>query len=111
MHDRDEALLNDILEHGSLALGLVRGVPLERFRKDVGIRYGTERLLEIVGEAMGNLSDDVRNMMPVDARKVRGLRNILAHRYAVVDPATVHAAATIELPRLLAGVRALLDDP
>lgn len=109
MQERDRLLLLDAIEHGDLALGLAKGMPLARFEADVGVRYGCERLLEIVGEAVGNLSDAAKDGLGIDARKVRGLRNFLAHRYRDVDAALVHRAVLVELPKLLVAARAALD--
>ena len=57
-----------------------RGRTLAEFREDRQLRYAIERALEIIGEAAGNLSDEVADQAPdVPWREMRRLRNIVAH--------------------------------
>ena len=64
------------------------------------------RRIEIIGEATAHLSDETRTLLPdLPFRKMRGMRNIVAHDYGHVDVALVWKAATGTIPL----IRVLLD--
>lgn len=64
------------------------------------------RRIEIIGEATAHLSDETRTLLPdLPFRKMRGMRNIVAHDYGHVDVALVWKAATVKIPL----IRVLLD--
>ena len=84
---------------------------LEEFREDRQLRYAIERALEIIGEATGNLSDDVKNRdTSLPWREMRGLRNIVAHAYHRVDVARVWQVVTEDLPETHPKIRLLLQE-
>lgn len=71
-----------------------------------------ERQLEILGEALKNLRSadpDTAAAIP-DLARIIGMRNVLAHAYAVVDDGVVWEAATARVPALMAIVEGLLAD-
>ena len=66
---------------------------------------GVERLLEIIGEATGRLSPDLRERHPdINWKDIAGLRVLLAHRYHRVDPEQVWVIATRDVPSLVAAL-------
>ncbi len=68
--------------------------------------------IEISGEAAKNLPDDVVARAPEVAwRKVRGMRDVLAHGYFGLDTKVIWSAATTKLDALEAAVRKLLGGP
>ena len=75
------------------------------FRKDRRLRLAVERLLEIVGEAAGGLSEEARASVPFDWRAVRGLRNVIVHQYGAIDPDQLHRVVKARLPGLVAAIR------
>ena len=101
MLERDRVLLEDIRHHGRECLEYLKGVRRDRFLRDRKLQLITERLLEIVGEAAGSLSEDLRAKLDYDWRGVRGLRNVLAHQYGAVDPDLVWGVVRNRLPKLL----------
>ena len=101
MQEADTDALQDIVEYGEKALQHLQGRKLQDFLDDETRRLAVERLLEIVGEAAGRLSPAVQHEMDVDFRAVRGLRNILAHRYGDVDPRVLFNVVRGSLPKLL----------
>lgn len=59
------------------------------------------RRIEIMGEAVAHLNESTRNLFPMlPFRKIRGMRNILAHDYAHVDPDTIWTVAVDHVPEL-----------
>lgn len=99
--------LRDIREACSLIARYVEGVDQEAFSRDVEKQDAVIRRIEIIGEVTAHLSDATRSALPVlPFRKMRGMRNIVAHDYGHVDVALVWKAATENIPQ----IRAILDE-
>lgn len=80
------------------------------YRGDDLRRSAVERQLEIIGEALNNLrkiDGETAAGIP-ELPRIIGLRNVLAHGYAVVDDSVVWAAASVRVPALLRLVDELL---
>ena len=59
------------------------------------------RRIEIIGEAAAHLTEATRQAVPELAfRKMRGMRNIVAHDYANVDLHIVWEVATVYMPEI-----------
>lgn len=74
-------------------------------------RSAVERQLEIIGEALNNLrrvDAETASQIP-NVHRIIGLRNVLAHGYAVVDDRVVWAAASTRVPELRDAVDRLLE--
>ena len=73
-------------------------------------RSAVERQLEIIGESLNNLRkyDPPLAAEIPDLNRIIGLRNILAHAYAVVDDSVVWSAAHSRVPELLVRINELL---
>ncbi len=73
------------------------------------LRFALARCVEIVGEAAGRLSDEIRAVAPtVPWAAIVGMRNRLVHAYFDVDTEIVWKTVTVELPALAADLRPLL---
>lgn len=71
-----------------------------------------ERQLKVLGEALKNLRSadpDTAATIP-DVARIIGMRNVLAHAYAVVDDGVVWEAETARVPALVVIVDGLLAD-
>lgn len=65
-----------------------------------------ERLLEIIGEAAGNVSEAAMSSHPdVDWRSISRLRIVLAHHYHRTDPGLIWSYATEQAPLLADALR------
>ncbi len=71
-----------------------------------------ERSLEIIGEAVSNVDDAYKAAHPdIPWKKIRGLRNVVAHMYWNVDYDIIWDVVTIEIPTLNKEIEALLQTP
>lgn len=95
--------LRDILESARLIATYVQHVTDAEFRDDKEKQDAVVRRIEIIGEATAHLSEETRAAVPeLPFRKMRGMRNIVAHDYARVDEAIVWEVATIYVPEVCA---------
>lgn len=89
----------------------VAGLDVQEFADDVMVRSAVAYQLVIIGEAVGHLSQALRDRYPeVPWKAIKGLRNIAAHEYHRVDHQTVWAAAAFEVPRLAEQVGRIRDE-
>jgi uncharacterized protein with HEPN domain len=69
------------------------------------------RNLEIIGEAVKNVSEETRQKYPhIKWRKIAGFRDIVAHGYFGVNDETVWDIVENEIPILLITVRTMLGE-
>lgn len=110
MQPEAAALLWDVHAAATRIVGFIAGVEQSSYSADELRRSAVERQLEIIGEALRNLrnTDPATAKQIPDITRIIGLRNILAHGYAVVDDAVVWSAASHRVPELLAVVDKLL---
>ena len=83
----------------------------EQYLADEMLRSAVERQFGIIGEALSRLARDdpeVAAAVP-DHGKIVAFRNILIHGYATVDDRIVWGVIEIDLARLRAAVKGLLD--
>jgi uncharacterized protein with HEPN domain len=72
-----------------------------QFRADTQKQDAMVRRIEIIGEATARLSDQTRcGIAALPFRKMRGMRNIVAHDYANVDLGVVWQVATVLIPEV-----------
>ena len=65
------------------------------------IQDGVFRNLEVIGEAVKNLPDDIKKDYPeVEWRKIAGLRDILIHAYFGVDLEVIWDIVKNKVPEL-----------
>ncbi|ODS38704.1 MAG: hypothetical protein A7316_07395 [Candidatus Altiarchaeales archaeon WOR_SM1_86-2] len=78
--------IKDILESIEKIEGYIEDVSFDEFVGD-GLRQDAVlRNLEIIGEAVKRIPDDVRSKNPdIEWKKIAGLRDILIHAYFGVD--------------------------
>jgi uncharacterized protein with HEPN domain len=98
MDIEQKSRLRDILEAVKRIDSYLDGVSKDAFSRNVEKQDAVIRRIEIIGEATSHLSPETRAMLSgLPYRKMRGMRNVVAHDYANVDIAIVWEVATVHL--------------
>jgi uncharacterized protein with HEPN domain len=82
----DEVFLRHVLDEIDFLLKRTGGIDFEEFTADDVLRRACARSLEIIGEAVKNISPDLRKKhTDIEWAKIAGLRDKLIHGYFDVD--------------------------
>lgn len=107
--DRDAAYLWDMLQACKEILDFCADAEWEDFIADRKLCLAVERSLEIVGEAAGKVSEEFQGRHPaIPWRRIKGMRNILAHEYGQIDYEIIYKTVADEVPDLAAALEVLL---
>lgn len=110
IHD-SRPYLHDILDSIARIQRYARGLCATEFLKNELLQDAIVRRLEIIGEAVGRLPDDLKNRHPdIPWRDIKDMRNKLIHDYGHVDLELVWAVAQTEVPKLEAQIRRVLAE-
>jgi uncharacterized protein with HEPN domain len=97
---------DDIIESCGKIRRFIAGMTYEAFVADERTLDAVIWNIEVIGEAAKKLPDDIIAQAPeVEWRKIRGMRNVLAHAYFGLDTKVVWSTATTKLDELEAAVR------
>jgi len=109
---RDEFLyLRHVLDAINTIEEYLQGVDEEHFKTTRLLQDGTIREIEIIGEAVKNVSKDIRKSYPeVPWQDIAGMRDKLIHGYFGVDIEKVWDSAREDLPVLKEQVKGILKD-
>ncbi len=105
----DRVYLLHIRDAASRILEYTRGGPV-LFLADPRTQDAVIRNLEIVGEAVKNLSEAARAGQEIPWRQIAGMRDKLIHQYFGVNLELVWKTVEIEIPRLQEAVEKLLGE-
>jgi uncharacterized protein with HEPN domain len=96
-----KAYLKDIHDSIIKIEKYTKGMFFDKFASDELIQDGVIRNLEIIGEAVKNIPDDVKSEYPdIDWKKIAGLRDILVHAYFGIDIEIVWDVINNKVPHL-----------
>lgn len=105
----NDVFFEHILESIAFIKEYVASVSLEEFYKNVQLQDSVIRRLEIIGEAIKQVSDAVRVSYPVvDWKGFTGMRDKLIHEYFGVDINLVWEVVQRELPILEEQIKNIL---
>ncbi len=101
--------LEDIVEACEQVAGYVEGYDAARFSADDRTRDAVIRQFEIIGEAVKDLPEVLREREPqIPWRQIAGFRDVLAHAYFTVEVSIVWDAAVNNAPALRSACLRLL---
>ena len=107
----DRRRLQHMLDHATEALDMVRGRERNDLELDRQLALALVRLMEIVGEAAGRVTADVRARHDhIPWADIVGLRNRLIHGYDSVDLDILWDILVLDLPPLAEQLRKVLAD-
>jgi len=93
------AFLNHILDAIKKIEKYIQGIEEETFKKNDLVQDGVIRQIEIIGEAVKRLSDDITSQSPqVPWQDIAGMRDKLIHDYFGVDIDTVWLTVQKDIP-------------
>lgn len=93
--------IEDIIKAMKNAMDFVRDMSYEEFVKDTKTVYAVIRAIEIIGEAVKNVPEDVRNKYPeIPWRAMAGMRDKVIHAYFGVKLERVWEVVKRDIPNL-----------
>lgn len=109
---RDNTLfLKDIVKACEYIQQFVEGLTFEEFLKDEKTSSAVIRKFEIIGEAVKNIPELIRNRYPdIMWKDIAGMRDRLIHGYFGIDYLIVWNSIEFDIPKILSSVSKILDD-
>ena len=103
--------LEDIIEAMNRAEEFIGNIAIEDFAKDQKTVFAVVRALEIIGEAVKNIPENVKTAYPqVPWRSMAGMRNKLIHEYFGVKLELIWKTAKKKIPPLKPIFQKILQD-
>ncbi len=101
--------IKDILQECEFVRKYTQGIEYEDFLESDLLRHAVVRALEVIGEAVKNLPNELLEKYPqIEWKRVKGMRDRLAHAYFGVDYELLWKVVKEELPSLCKVVRDML---
>ena len=102
-------VLQKILKEISIVDAITKRYSREEFLADVIAQRAAAMTIINIGELTTVLPDDFRQACPqIPWRNIKGLRNIMAHKYEIVDFEDVWETAVTSIPELEKQLREIL---
>lgn len=98
--------VDDVLASIRKIKNYTKALSKKRFLTDEKTIDAVVRNLEIIGEAINNIPEEIRSRYPnVEWRKISGLRNILVHEYFGIDTEIIWDIVRNKIPELEKEIR------
>jgi uncharacterized protein with HEPN domain len=111
-HPDDAARVQHMLQAARNALRLAEGRTRADLDTDMMLGLSLWKLLEIIGEAAGRVSPELRGRHPhIPWQLAADTRNRLTHGYGKVDYAVIWSTVSNDLPSLVSDLEAVLVSP
>ena len=103
--------LQDVLDAAGKVRSYTAGLSFKIFSEDTKTVDAVVRNLEVIGEAIKQVPDDVRSKhADVEWKKIAGLRDILVHQYFGIDVEIIWDIVQNKLPALEAQIRKIIEE-
>ncbi|MBU1121441.1 MAG: DUF86 domain-containing protein [Candidatus Omnitrophica bacterium] len=103
--------IEDILAAMNKIAEYVKSLSCEDFAKNEMAQDAVIRKIEIIGEAAGNVPEDIKvKYQNIPWKKMVGLRNITIHEYFGVDLDIVWEIVTKNIPETKEDIQKVLED-
>ena len=107
---KPDVYLEDILESVEHIQRFIDGVSEDEFYENVEKQDAVLRRLEIIGEAVKHLPDEIREDHPdIPWRQIAGMRDIIIHEYFGITLEMVWVVATEDILDLKAKVEKIIE--
>ena len=104
------AFLNHILDAIKKIEKYIKDIDEESFKKNDLVQDGVIRQIEIIGEAVKRLSDELKNdSSHIPWQDIAGMRDKLIHDYFGVDIDTVWLTVEKDIPDLKENIKRIID--
>lgn len=108
---RQRLYLQDMLDSMNRIANYIQGESYDTFVNHQMLVDAVVRNLEIIGEAAGKVSDELRERVPeVPWKQMKGLRNIMIHEYFEIDNSIIWNIAFMDLPKARAQIEQIIAE-
>jgi uncharacterized protein with HEPN domain len=108
--DRDAAHLWSIAQRARYLIRKSGMITLEDLQNDEDHQYAISKALELIGDSVRQLSEDLRTAHPqIPWQKIKRMRDFLAHHYHRADWTIVWTTLTDDIPEMLAVIEPLIE--
>ena len=103
--------LQDVIDAINKGMLFVENMKYEDFIKDDKTVFAVIRAIEVIGEAVKNIPDEMKDTYPeIPWREMTGMRNKVIHAYFGVDIKKVWKAIKEEIPPLKSTFEQMLEE-
>ena len=108
---RDKGRLEDIVEYSNNVTMLIDGYSFDELVADKRTYYSVIKNVEMVGEAAFMLTSDFKKSHPeIPWKVVQGMRHVLVHDYATIDPKELYNTAVNNMKPLRQQVERIISE-
>ncbi|RKX38470.1 MAG: DUF86 domain-containing protein [Thermotogae bacterium] len=107
----DKEFILDMFISGQKILEYIQGMTFDDFKKDSKTIDAVVRNIEILGEAVKNISREIKEKYPeIEWRMIARMRDKVIHFYFGVDISIVWKTANADIPHLLEKLKTVIKN-